>query len=62
MLFEHARVTEGRRVLVLGAAGSVGAYAVQLARHAGANVLAVGHTSALPSIRALHPAQALDAR
>ena len=39
MLFEHARVARGERVLVLGAAGSVGAYAVQLARDAGVHVI-----------------------
>lgn len=39
MLFDHAHVTKGERVLILGAAGSVGAYAVQLARDAGAYVI-----------------------
>jgi NADPH:quinone reductase-like Zn-dependent oxidoreductase len=42
MLFEHARLAPGQRVLVLGGAGSVGSYAVQLARWAGARVIAVG--------------------
>ena len=42
MLFKHARVAAGRRVLVLGAAGNVGPYAVQLAARAGAEVLGVG--------------------
>jgi NADPH:quinone reductase-like Zn-dependent oxidoreductase len=41
MLFEKARVTPGHRVLVLGAGGSVGSLAVQLARDAGAQVFAV---------------------
>ena len=35
MLFEYARVTAGQTVLVHGAAGNVGAYAVQLAKQAG---------------------------
>jgi NADPH:quinone reductase-like Zn-dependent oxidoreductase len=39
-LFGHARVSRGQRVLVHGAAGGVGTYAVQLARWAGAQVLA----------------------
>lgn len=39
MLFDHARVAPGERVLVLGAAGSVGAYAVQLARGADVHVI-----------------------
>ncbi len=39
MLFDHARVASGQRVLILGAAGSVGGYAVQLAHLAGAHVI-----------------------
>ena len=39
LLFDHARVAPGERVLILGAAGSVGAYAVQLARSAGVHVI-----------------------
>lgn len=39
MLFDHARCTEGDRVLVLGAGGNVGAYALQLARNARADVV-----------------------
>jgi len=40
MLFEHADISRGERVLVHGGAGNVGAYAVQLARLAGAQVWA----------------------
>jgi NADPH:quinone reductase-like Zn-dependent oxidoreductase len=39
MLFDHARVGAGQRVLVHGAGGSVGSCAVQLARAAGAYVV-----------------------
>jgi NADPH2:quinone reductase len=35
---KYARVASGQRILVNGAAGGVGSYAVQLARHAGARV------------------------
>ncbi|HEY1428773.1 MAG TPA: NADP-dependent oxidoreductase, partial [Candidatus Tumulicola sp.] len=45
MLFEHARVKRGQRVMILGAAGNVGAYAVQLAHWSGARVTAVGVAS-----------------
>jgi NADPH:quinone reductase-like Zn-dependent oxidoreductase len=38
-LFDHAALASGQRVLVHGAAGAVGGFAVQLARWAGAHVL-----------------------
>jgi NADPH:quinone reductase-like Zn-dependent oxidoreductase len=44
MLFDHARVAPGERVLILGAAGGVGAYAVQLARSAGVHVIGTVRT------------------
>jgi NADPH:quinone reductase-like Zn-dependent oxidoreductase len=39
-LFDHGRLAAGQTVLVLGAGGGVGSFAVQLARAAGARVLA----------------------
>jgi NADPH:quinone reductase-like Zn-dependent oxidoreductase len=39
-LFEHGRLTAGQRVLISGAGGAVGDYAVQLAKNAGAYVIA----------------------
>lgn len=41
-LFDHGRLTAGQTVLVHGAAGGVGSIAVQLAREAGARVIATG--------------------
>ena len=38
-LFEHAKVSQGQRVLIHGGAGGVGTYAVELAHHAGARVI-----------------------
>ena len=39
-LFEHANLRAGQRILVNGASGAVGGYAVQLARSVGAHVIA----------------------
>ncbi len=41
-LFDHGRLVAGQSVLVHGAAGGVGAIAVQLAHEAGARVVATG--------------------
>ena len=39
-LFDHAGLTAGQRILINGAGGAVGGYAVQLAKNAGAYVIA----------------------
>ena len=44
-LFDHAHLTAGESVLVLGGAGGVGAYVVQLAHHFGARVTATVNAS-----------------
>jgi NADPH:quinone reductase-like Zn-dependent oxidoreductase len=41
-LFEHAELRAGQRILIVGAGGAVGSYAVQLAKAAGAYVIATG--------------------
>jgi NADPH:quinone reductase-like Zn-dependent oxidoreductase len=41
-LFVHGRLARGERVLITGSAGGVGHIAVQLARHAGAEVVDSG--------------------
>ena len=44
MLFEYANVASRESVLIVGAAGNVGAYAVQLAAGAGLHAIAVAHS------------------
>jgi NADPH:quinone reductase-like Zn-dependent oxidoreductase len=41
-LFDHGRLDAGERVVVTGPAGGVGHFAVQLARHRGAEIVAPG--------------------
>ena len=43
MLFQYAQATRGQTVIVIGAAGNVGAYAVQMAVDAGIQVVAIAH-------------------
>ncbi len=43
MLFEYAEAMRGQTAMVIGAAGNVGAYAVQMAVDAGIQVIAVAH-------------------
>ena len=62
MLFEQAQVRPGQRVLVHGAGGSVGANAVQLARHGGAGVIATAGTDDLAYVRSLGADEVIDVR
>ena len=60
MLFDHATVSAGQRVLVHGAAGNVGAYAVQLARWAGAEVIAVARGDDAGYLRGIGATEVID--
>jgi NADPH:quinone reductase-like Zn-dependent oxidoreductase len=59
-LRDHARVQPGQRVLVVGASGGVGVYAVQIARHLGAEVAGVCSTANTDLVRTLGAAEAID--
>jgi NADPH:quinone reductase-like Zn-dependent oxidoreductase len=50
-LFEHAGLKAGQSILINGAGGAVGGYAVQLARQAGATVTATASARSLGRIR-----------
>lgn len=62
MLFEHARLERGQSVMVLGAAGNVGAYAVQFAANAGFHVIAVVGSKDVAPVRALGASDVIDYR
>ncbi|PWR12688.1 NAD(P)-dependent alcohol dehydrogenase [Micromonospora sicca] len=55
-----ARVRPGQRVLVIGAGGGVGSYAVQLARAAGAHVTGLCGPGKLDLVRSLGAAEVVD--
>lgn len=59
-LFDHGKLVEGERVLVHGAAGGVGHFAVQLAKSRGAHVIAPVSTENLTTARELGADQLID--
>jgi len=52
-LHKHAHITTGSRILINGASGGVGTYAIQLAKAAGAQITAVCGTQGLPLVQDL---------
>jgi len=60
MLFDYAHVTVGQTVLIHGAAGNVGAYAVQLASQAGLHVVATAGSAHLDYVRGLGAERVVD--
>jgi NADPH:quinone reductase-like Zn-dependent oxidoreductase len=59
-LFDHAKLTAGRRVLINGAGGAVGGYAVQLAKNAGAYVIATAGPRSIGRARAAGADEVID--
>jgi NADPH:quinone reductase-like Zn-dependent oxidoreductase len=60
MLFEYAQAKPGETVMILGAAGNVGAYAVQLAVDAGVRVVAVARAKDQPLLHSLGAQRIVD--
>lgn len=61
-LFDRAKLQPGERVLVHGGAGSVGVFAVQLARNRGAHVIATASAGNLDFVAELGAEQVIDYR
>lgn len=59
-IHEHARLTEGQRVLINGAGGGVGGFAVQFAKHAGATVIATASGRSAAAVLAYGADQVID--
>jgi NADPH:quinone reductase-like Zn-dependent oxidoreductase len=59
-LYDHGHLEEGQRVLIHGAAGGVGSFALQLAHRRGARVLTTASTGNLETARRLGADQVID--
>ena len=61
-LFIHGRVEKGQAILIHAGAGAVGAYAVQLASHAGATVIATARADDEAYVKSIGASRVIDYR
>lgn len=59
-LFDHGKLTAGQRVLINGAGGAVGGYAVQLAKEVGARVIATASPRSAERVRTAGADEVID--
>ena len=59
-LRDKAKVRAGQRVLIVGAAGGIGSFAVQIAKASGANVTGVQSTAVVDLVRSLGADRVID--
>src|SRR5579862_542699 len=61
-IFTHGHLEKGQTILIHGGAGAVGAYAVQLASHAGATVIATASGDDEAYVKAIGASRVIDYR
>ncbi len=59
-IFTHGHLEKGQTILIHGGAGAVGAYAVQLASHAGANVIATASGADAAYLNSIGASRVID--
>jgi NADPH:quinone reductase-like Zn-dependent oxidoreductase len=61
-IFTHGHLKKGQTILIHGGAGAVGAYAVQLASHAGATVIATASGDDEAYLKSIGASRVIDYR